>query len=252
MKTLIKSLAPYKQHNNDLLFTSTSSRGREYVLKMRDLPESDKPREKLLSMGPAGLSTKELLAIILGTGTIKEDVLTMSGRIIKDYGEKSLISMIDARRMSSDFDIPLIKAQQIVACGELGRRFFARNQNGLAVIRVAEDAYEYTKDMRELPREHLRGIYLDTHNRVIHDEVISIGTLNSNLVHPREVFKSAIEYNAAAIVLVHNHPSGISTPSQSDVEITKQLIEAGKIVGINLLDHIIVTKDGFNSVEVEY
>ena len=249
----MKIATPYTLRDNDLfLTTAPTTAKREYVLKIRDLPETDKPREKLLSFGPTKLSTKELLAIVLVNGTTKEDVLSMSGRIVKEYGEKSLIAMTDAQRMSKDFDIPLGKAMQIVACGELGRRFFARNQSGLAVIRVAEEAYEYTKDMRDLPREHLRGIFLDTHNRVIHDEVISIGTINSNIVHPREVFKSAIEYNAAAVILVHNHPSGISTPSTSDIEITKQLIEAGKIVGINLLDHIIVTKDGFTSIEVEY
>jgi DNA repair protein RadC len=106
--------------------------------------------------------------------------------------------------------------------------------------------------MRDLPREHLRGIYLDTHNRVIHDEVISIGTINSNIVHPREVFKAAIEYNAAAIILVHNHPSGVATPSASDIEVTKQIIEAGRIIGINLLDHIVVTHSGFVSIEADY
>ncbi len=249
----MKTISPYVVQDNDLILTSGSAvPKREYILKFRDLPDSSKPREKLLAYGPGKLSTKELLAIILVTGTKKEDVLALSERIVKEYGEKSLISMVDAKKMSKEFGIPLIKAEQIVACGELGRRFFARNQNGLAVIRVAEDVFEYAKDMRELPREHLRGIYLDTHNRVIHDEVISIGTINSNIVHPREVFKSAIEYNAAALVLVHNHPSGISTPSESDIEITRQLIEAGRIVGINLLDHIIVTKDGFTSIEVEY
>jgi DNA repair protein RadC len=122
----------------------------------------------------------------------------------------------------------------------------------LAVIRTAADLYDYVKDMHTLPKEQLRGIYLDTHNRVIHQEVISIGTINSNIVHPREVFKPALEYGAAAVVLVHNHPSGISTPSLSDVEITKQLIEAGKIIGIHLLDHVVVTKNGYSSVEVTY
>lgn len=249
----MKTSSPYHLRDNDLLLTSSpSQRGREYVLKFRDLPATDKPREKLLEYGPAKLSIKELIALVLVTGTKKEDVLTIADRIVKEYGEKSLSRLTDPKRMAADLDMPLVKAMQVIACGELGRRFFLKNESGLAVIRVAEDAYEYTKDMRDLPREHLRGIYLDTHNRVIHDEMISIGTINSNIVHPREVFKSAIEYNAAAIILVHNHPSGISTPSLSDIEITKQLIEAGKIVGINLLDHIIVTKDGFTSIEAEY
>jgi DNA repair protein RadC len=249
MKTI--SLSPYALRDNDLILT-TSSEPREYILKFRDLPDTDKPREKLISFGPSKLSTKELLAIVLGTGTKKEDVLAMSERILKEYGEKSLTMMTDPQRVSDDLEIPLVKAMQIVACSELGRRFFSKNDTGLAVIRIAQDVYEYTKDMRDLPREHLRGIYLDTHNRVIHDEVISIGTINSNIVHPREVLKSAIEYNAAAFILVHNHPSGVVTPSQSDIEVTKQIIEAGKIIGINLLDHVIVTKDAFISVQAEY
>jgi DNA repair protein RadC len=249
----MKNISPYVLRDNDLLLTSLSSNSsRKYILKFRDLPASDKPREKLLEYGPSKLSTKELLAIVLGTGTKKEDVMAMSERIIKEYGERSLTMMTDPKRIATEMDIPLIKASQLVACGELGRRFFSRSQTGLPVIRVAEDIYEYTKDMRDLPREHLRGIYLDTHQRVIHDEVISIGTINSNIVHPREIFKAAIEYNAAAIILVHNHPSGVATPSASDIEVTRQVIQAGKIVGINLLDHIIVTKDGFRSVETEY
>lgn len=244
--------SPYALKDTDLLLTTAPSESRAYVLKFRDLPDTDRPREKLLDYGPSKLSTKELLAIILGTGTKKEDVLAMSERILKEYGERSLTMMTDPKRIAADLDIPLIKASQLVACGELGRRFFSRNQSGLAVIRVAEDVFEYTKDMRSFSREHLRGIYLDTHQRVIHDEVISIGTVNSNIVHPREIFKAAIEYNAAAIILVHNHPSGVVTPSASDIEVTRQVIEAGKIVGINVLDHIIVTKEGFKSVEVDY
>lgn len=239
--------------DNDLLLTTIGSEfSRKYVLKFRDFPDADKPREKLLDLGSSKLSTKELLAVILCTGTKKEDVMAMSERILKEYGERSLVMMTDPKKVSLDLDIPMVKAMQLVACGELGRRFFSRKETGLPVIRVAEDVYDYVKDMIDLPREHLRGIYLDTHQRVIHDEVISIGTINSNIVHPREILKAAIEYNAAAFILVHNHPSGVSTASESDIEITNQIIEAGKIIGINLLDHVIVTKKGFSSVPVDY
>ncbi len=251
----MKTKSPYVLRDNDLLLTSLSSNAgepRKYVLKFRDQPDTGKPREKLLSSGPSKLSTKELVAIILGTGTKKEDVMTMSERIIKEYGERSLTMMIDPKRISADMDIPMVKAMQLVAAGELGRRFFSHKETGLPTIRVADDVFEYAKDMRDLPREHLRGIYLDTHQRIIRDEVISIGTINSNIVHPREVLKAAIEYNAAAFILVHNHPSGVATPSISDIEITNQIIQAGKIVGINLLDHVIVTKNGFMSVAADY
>lgn len=247
----MKSIASdYLVRDNSLL--SSSSSERQYVLKIHDLPAEDKPRQKLITMGPAVLKTAELLAVILNTGSKKEDVLSMSERIIKEYGENNILSMTDPQRVSQDFNIPLIKACSIVAAGELGRRYYKKSDTGRATLRVAKDVFEYVKEMRGLPKEHLRGIFLDSHNRVIHDEMISIGTINSNLVHPREVFRGAIEYNAAAVILVHNHPSGIVAPSESDIAITKQLIEAGKIMGIHLLDHIIVTKDSFGSIECDY
>lgn len=222
------------------------------VLKLRDLPTDDRPREKMLERGANTLTVQELLAVVLGTGTKKEELLSITHRIIKNYGEKNIMSESDAQKVATDYDIPLTKACQIVACAELGRRFYKKPETGLAVIRTPEDVFAHASDMRDLPKEHLRGIYLDTHNRVIHSEYISIGTINSNLVHPREVFRVAIEYNAAAIILVHNHPSGIVTPSDSDIQITNQLVAAGKIVGITILDHVIVTKTQFQSVEALY
>lgn len=225
---------------------------REYVLTIRDLPSEEKPREKLIKHGPGILTTKELLAVVLSTGTTKEDVLEMSARIMKDYGEKSLLSEKNPEKLSLDIDIPIVKACQIVAVGELGRRFYDRTESGFAVIRSAKDAYSYLQDMRNLPKEHLRGLYLNSHNKIIRDEVISIGTINSSIIHPREVFRPAIECNAAAVVLAHNHPSGESSPSAEDIDITNQLIDAGKILGITVLDHIIIAKDSFTSVNANY
>lgn len=225
---------------------------RKYVLKIRDLPADDKPRERLLKLGPNALSLNELLTVVLGTGTTKEDVMAMSSRIIREYGEHALVGETNAEKMSKDLAIPLGKAMQIVAVGELGRRFFQRQEHGLATIRTPKDVFEYVANMRNLPKEHLRGLYLNTHHRIIHDEVISIGTINSNLIHPREVFKPAVEYGAVGVVLVHNHPSGIASPSEADTEITKQLVEAGKIVGIHVLDHVIVTKGGYSSINIDY
>ena len=106
--------------------------------------------------------------------------------------------------------------------------------------------------MRDLPKEHLRGLYLDNHYRLIHDEVISIGSLTSNIIHPREVFRPALEYSASAVILAHNHPSGIPKPSESDMAITLQIVEAGKILGIGLLDHVIITKTKFGSIPADY
>lgn len=267
-KTSTKNNKPLKSpyveiHNGDLVFIENeivykndlhnSSISKSYPLKVRDLPNHDKPREKLLELGPKSLGLSELLAIVLMTGTKKEDVLSMSSRVIKEYG-KSIFSnpSLDLKKLSVDLDIPITKICQIIACGELGKRLFDKNINGVKTIRTADDVYDYTKDMHGLSKEHLRGLYLDTHNRIIHDEVLSIGTINSSIIHAREVFKPAIEYGAAAFILVHNHPSGISTPSESDKTITEQIIKAGKVLGIALLDHVVVTRDSFTSVPVEY
>jgi DNA repair protein RadC len=235
---------------DDVLPKNISSK--QYTFTIKDMPSEDKPREKLSKYGPATLSTQELVAVLLGTGTTKEDVLSMSSRIIKDYGTRALASQTNAETLAKDLDLPLMKAMQIVACAELGRRFFEKRTSGPQTIRNAKDVYEYLQDMRNLPKEHLRGIYLNSHHRIIHDEVISIGTINSNMVHPREVFKPAIEHGAAAVILAHNHPSGIVTPSQADIDITKHIIEVGKLIGIPVVDHVVITKNKFISIDVAY
>jgi len=224
-----------------------------YVLKLRDLPEEEKPREKLIKYGPVNCSVAELLSIILNVGTKKEDVLAMSHRLLKEYGDSVIINQKNPKKVSELLGIPITKACQVVACFELGRRFFKTSDGGAPiVIRTAGQVYDYLKDMRDLPKEHLRGLYLDSHYQLIHDEVISIGSLTSNIIHPREVFRPALEYSATAVILAHNHLSGVVTSSGPDIAITKQIVEAGKILGISLLDHVIITKTKFESVPVEY
>ena len=225
---------------------------RDYPITIHDLPSEDKPREKLISSGSQALSIKELLSVVLVTGTSKENILEMSDRLIRDYGEKSILAETDPEKLSKELDIPIVKACQIVACGELGRRFYDRSSSGLVTIRNAKDVFDYLQDMRNLQKEHLRGIYLNSHNRILRDEVISIGTVNSNIIHAREVFRPAIECNAAAIILAHNHPSGEVTPSKEDSAVTVDLVRAGKILGITILDHVIITKDSFASVSADY
>ncbi len=225
---------------------------REYPLMIHDLPDEEKPREKLAAKGPEALSIAELMAVVLVTGTAKEPLLEVSHRLIRDYGEKSILAERDPAKLSAEMDIPIVKACQIVACGELGRRFYDRTESGFKTVRNAADVFDHLQDMRNLPKEHLRGLYLNSHNRILRDEVISIGTVNSNMIHPREVFRAAIECNAAALILAHNHPSGEAVASAEDVAITAQLVEAGKILGITVLDHVIITKDSFVSVNANY
>lgn len=220
----------------------------KYVLTIRDLPADEKPREKLVKHGPSVLTAVELLAIVLGQGTKKEEVFSMANRLVQEYGERNIFTQTDAKTLAENLEIPLIKALQIIAVGELGRRFFEKKKNGATVIRTAKDVFDYVADMRALPKEYLRGIYLNSHYQVVHDEVISIGTVDANIIHPREVFRPALSYSASALILVHNHPSGVLSPSQEDVLVTAQVKEAGQLLGIELIDHVIVTVDGFSSM----
>ncbi len=225
---------------------------RQYVLRVRDLPDAEKPREKLLAHGPSALSMAELLAVVLNTGTKKEEVMHMARRVMKEYGERNVLSQKDAKKLSENLSVPIGKALQIVAAGELGRRYFLKNENGAPTIRTAKEVFNYVADMRNLSKENLRGIYLNTHYKVIHDEVLSIGTIDTSIIHPREVFKPALEYSAAAVILVHNHPSGVATANEADIAVTRQIIEAGKILGVSLIDHVIVTKSGYASIPAKY
>ncbi len=226
---------------------------KRYVLKLRDLPKDEKPREKLVKYGPAALSIAELFAVVLNVGTRKEEVLSMSRRLLKEYGDSVVVNLKDPGKVSDTLGIPLGKACQAVACFEIGRRLFkAQDGRKPVMLRTAAQVHEYVKDMGDLPKEHLRGLYLDSHYQLIHDEVISIGSVTANIVHPREVFRPALECSASAVILAHNHPSGIATPSEADIAITKQVIEAGRIIGINLLDHVVITKKKFESVPAEY
>lgn len=227
---------------------ATNTLMKPYRLTIRDIPLEQKPREKLLREGPTVLSIAELWAVILNLGTKKEDVMSMSSRIIREYGERSIVGTTDPKKLSAELDIPVSKATQIVAVVELGKRLFERNPSGAKIIRTAGDVFEYAKNMRDLPREHLRGIYLNSHYKVIHDEIVSIGTIDASIIHPREVFRPALEYNAAAVILVHNHPSGNLAPSEDDVLMTRQLLEAGRMLGIDLIDHVVVSENGFESI----
>ncbi len=240
----------YKITDQDLLLDAED---KKYVLRIKDLPDTEKPREKLIHSGPDALSANELLAVVLNVGTTKEGVLAMSKRLLKEYGEKTFVDQKDPAKIAKMLNIPIIKACQIVACFELGRRFFKTSSYGKPIfIRTAKQVHEYLKEMRDLKKEQLRGLYLNSHYNLVHEEIISIGSVTSNVVHPREVFRPGLEHFASAVILAHNHPSGITTPSQADIDITKQLVEAGKILGIHLVDHLIIAGDKFASIKVDY
>ena len=225
---------------------------KQYILTINDLPAHSKPREKLIKMGPAALSLTELFSVILTVGTKSEDVLSMSRRLLKEYGEKAILNEKDPRKLQAALGIPLVKSCQLVACFEIGKRLYQKSAHRPVFVRTASDVYNYLPDMRDLPKEHLRGLYLNSHYQLIHEEVISIGSLTGSIVHPREVFKPALEYSASAIILAHNHPSGVVKPSSEDIQVTRQIVDAGRILGISVLDHVVITKNKFISIPVEY
>ncbi len=244
----ITSQTPYILKDQDLTLDNSKS---EYVLKVRDLPEQEKPREKLLQLGPGHLTLTELVAVLLGVGTRKEEVLEMAQRIFKEYGEKSIAHETSAQKLADSLDIPLSKACQIIASLEIGRRFYSSKAGRPVYIRTSKHAYQYLKDMGNYNKEHLRGLYLNSRYRIVHEELISVGSLTANIVHPREVFQPAIEHGAVAVIIAHNHPSGSIEPTSADTQVTTQLSEAGKLLGIELLDHLIITAKRFISLKEE-
>lgn len=219
-----------------------------YVLRVRDLPDADKPREKMLLLGPSNMTHAELVAILLGVGTRKEEVMAMANRIVREYGERAIVNEKNPERLAETLDIPLSKACQIVASFELGRRAYQNRAGKPIHVRTASQAFEHLKSMGALQKEQLRGLYLNSRYQVIHEELISVGSLTANIVHPREVFQPALEYGAVAVIVAHNHPSGTIEPTGDDILATKQLVAAGKVLGIDLLDHLIIANETFISL----
>jgi DNA repair protein RadC len=219
-----------------------------YVICVRDLAEDDRPREKLLKSGPKELSVAELVAILLGVGTKKEEVMAMARRILREYGERALLQETNPARLAEALDIPQTKASQLVASFELGRRFYEHRGGKPVEVRTAVQAYHHLKGMAYLQKEQLRALYLNSRYQVIHEETVSVGSLTANIVHPREVFQPAIEHGAVAIIVAHNHPSGSLEPTQADRDVTLQLGASGALLGIELLDHLIITNDTYISI----
>lgn len=211
---------------------------------IKDLPNHQKPREKLMEKGAQGLSNKELLAILLRTGREGKNVLEVAEDILGKHPMKKLAGL-DYEEIIRIKGIDSGKACSLLAAFELTKRALELEDNNLPRINSARDTLSHLQEIKKAKREHFVALYLDARNRLIHKETISIGTLNTNLVHPREVFKPALENLAAGIIVAHNHPSGDPEPSQEDREITDRLKKAGEILGINLIDSLVITEDQF-------
>ncbi|MFH1191913.1 MAG: DNA repair protein RadC [bacterium] len=212
--------------------------------KIKDLPKIDRPREKLIHYGPEKLSNSELLAILLRSGKKGENVIDLSNRILKIFSSNRL-SEISFSELKNISGLGPAKACEIVACFELGKRLLKGKK--AKIYLTAKDVWQELKDIRDNKKEHFVIFFLDARNQEIKKEIISVGTLTANIVHPREVFEPAILNLAAQIIIAHNHPSGCVEPSEDDLKITKRLIEAGRILGIEIINHIIVSKNSFYS-----
>lgn len=219
-----------------------------YILRVRDLPLEEKPREKLLTFGPSSLTHAELMAVLLGVGTRKEEVMAMAHRIVREYGERAIVNETNPQRLADSLEIPIGKACQVVASFELGRRAYQQRAGKSIYVRTAQQAFEHLKSMGHLQKEQLRGLYLNSRYQVVHEEIISVGSLTANIVHPREVFQPALEYSAVAVIIAHNHPSGSLEPTEDDMLATDQLVAAGKVLGVDLLDHLIIADDSYVSL----
>lgn len=221
----------------------------DYYATMKDLPESMRPREKMMALGEGQLNDAEILAIVLRMGTRNMNALELAQKLLSVHGGLRFIRDASLEELTALRGIGPAKAASIKAALELGRRIALSVCNRVA-IKSPEDVQNIVREeMRYYDREHFRVLYLDRKGGLISMEDVSVGGLHSSLVHPREVFKTAIKRSAASLILVHNHPSGDPSPSQEDIEVTRRLAEVGKLMGIEVLDHIIIGEKGYTSLK---
>ncbi len=217
---------------------------------MKELPQTERPRERLLTVGASQLSNRELLAILIKCGTQELSVLGLADRILVEFSSLRELSGATWEELTTVRGIGKAKAAELLAALELGRRAADSSFEVRDAISKPEDAARLVmSEMRLLDREHFVVLMLNTKHKVMAKKTISIGHLDAALVHPRELFKDAIRRSSAAVVLVHNHPSGDPTPSRDDMAVTKRLCEAGSLLGIQVLDHLVVGDNQFVSLK---
>ena len=219
---------------------------------IKEWPEDERPRERLLKVGADGLSTAELIAIIIKTGGRDKSALELAREVLMHFSSLKEVEAAAVAEFTNIKGIGSAKIAQIKAAFELGRRLLKSDQDtGLTspMFRNSREVYEYFRPgFYGLKKERFLCALLDTKNRVFKESIVSEGTLTSSLVHPREVFRDAIKEAAASVLFVHNHPSGDPTPSRDDIDITKRLVETGKVIGINVIDHIVIADGTYLSL----
>jgi len=213
-------------------------------MKIKDTPKVDRPQEKLVKYGPKKLTDAELLAIIIRTGTAGENVIELARKVIRKF--KHDLFRVSINDLTDIKGLGTTKAAQIVAAFELSTRRLKKENLQVISPKVIFDSL---LELRQSKKEQLVVFYLDARNRECSRETISIGTLNANLIHPREIFEPAVRNLANSVVLAHNHPTGEPEPSEDDIEITAQIVKAGKILGIEVLDHVIIGSNSYVSLK---
>ena len=222
------------------------------VIMVRDLPADERPREKLLQYGAPSLSNAELLAILIHTGTREASAIHIAEQVLAHYKDRGLseLSYMAPQELTQVKGVGLAKAATIVAAVELGRRLSMKAAEKIETVCGPEDAARYAMPrLRFEQREHFCVLLLDMKHHIMGMPDVSVGSLSASIVHPREVYRIAIQRAAAAIIAVHNHPSGDPSPSREDIAITRRLAEAGKLLDIPMLDHIIVGGENFISLK---
>lgn len=222
----------------------------EYVPMIRDMAIHDRPRERLIQVGPTAVSTAELLAIILRTGVGGENVLRLSERLLATFTDLPGLAKATVAELTVVKGIGPVKAVEIKAALEIGRRLMASAPLEKAQVSSPGDAANLLmSEMMFLEKEHLRLILLDTRNSVLNTPTIYVGSLNTSVIRISELFRAAIKENAAAFIVAHNHPSGDPSPSAEDIRVTRQIAKAGKLLDIELLDHIVIGHQCFVSLK---
>ena len=220
---------------------------------VHDLPLSERPRERLLKLGSEALSSQEVLALLLGRGTKGESVIVTAQRLLSKFGNLKNLASASVEELTQIKGIGLAKAAQIKAAFELGKRLEDSFDEGSKItVKSPEGAIKAARSqLKGKKKEHFLVLSLDTRSHPIDTRTVSIGSLDSSIVHPREVFKEAISSCAASVIFIHNHPSGDPEPSEDDIKLTKRLAEAGGILGIEVLDHIIVCDGEYLSMKAK-
>lgn len=221
----------------------------EYHPKIKELPLRERPRERLRESGPASLSTSELLAIVLRTGTASENVLALAARVLVRFGGLVGLARASFGELCAERGVGEAKAAQLKAALELGRRLASSQPEDRAVVRSPQDVADLLMaEMGLLDQEQLRVVLLNTKNQVLAVPEVYRGSVNTSLVRVGEVFRDAVRENCPAIIVVHNHPSGDPTPSAEDVEITEQITQAGRLLNIDVLDHLVIGNQRYVSL----